>query len=122
MCAVASYQCTNAACEGQMGAAGRRLQHVSCVPTHALPAHVNAHCTYAQVAILCNHQRAVGKAHDSQMEKLETRLAEFREQVNVGRGPQHAPPCFRITCSDILKGDRSALPCFQCQNQLVLHR
>jgi DNA topoisomerase-1 len=35
-----------------------------------------------EVAILCNHQRAVGKAHDSQMEKLQTKLGEFREQLD----------------------------------------
>lgn len=32
-----------------------------------------------QVAILCNHQRAVGKAHDSQMEKMQEKLAGLRE-------------------------------------------
>lgn len=31
--------------------------------------------------MLCNHQRAVGKAHDSQMEKLQGKLAEMHEQV-----------------------------------------
>ena len=46
---------------------------------------------HLQVAILCNHQRAVGKAHDSQMEKLQTKLAEFREQVSMGFRPQSAP-------------------------------
>ena len=33
------------------------------------------------MAILCNHQRAVGKAHDSQMEKMEAKLDAHREEL-----------------------------------------
>lgn len=35
----------------------------------------------AQVAILCNHQRSVSKAHEGQMEKLSTKLKEAEEEL-----------------------------------------
>lgn len=52
---------------------------------------------HAQVAVLCNHQRAVGKAHDSQMEKMQGKLAEFREQVNPPPTPEASNLCNRNT-------------------------
>jgi len=36
-----------------------------------------------QVAILCNHQRAVPKGHTGQMQKMEARLLEHQEQLDV---------------------------------------
>ena len=37
----------------------------------------------AQVAILCNHQRAVPKGHSGQMEKLEARLLELQAELDT---------------------------------------
>lgn len=37
------------------------------------------HCT--QVAILCNHQRAVPKGHAGQMEKLSERMHKLNEEL-----------------------------------------
>lgn len=36
-----------------------------------------------QVAILCNHQRAVPKGHSGQMEKLEARLLELQAELDA---------------------------------------
>ncbi len=36
-----------------------------------------------QVAILCNHQRAVPKGHTGQMQKMEAKLLEHQEQLDV---------------------------------------
>lgn len=36
-----------------------------------------------QVAILCNHQRAVPRAHDNQMEKMKEKLAALQEEIEV---------------------------------------
>ena len=40
-----------------------------------------------QVAILCNHQRSVPKAHDNQMEKMREKLAALQAEIQVGAGP-----------------------------------
>ena len=61
-------------------------------------------CAHLQVAILCNHQRAVGKAHDSQMEKLQTKLAEFREQVIARNGSAAGPYLCPCSCCHIAAG------------------
>ena len=37
----------------------------------------------AQVAILCNHQRAVPKGHTGQMQKMEAKLLEHQEQLDA---------------------------------------
>ena len=37
----------------------------------------------AQVAILCNHQRAVPKGHSGQMDKLEARLLELQAELDA---------------------------------------
>ncbi len=34
-----------------------------------------------QVAILCNHQKAVGKGHDGAMEKLQEKLKDAKHQL-----------------------------------------
>lgn len=36
-----------------------------------------------QVAILCNHQRAVPKGHSGQMQKMEAKLLEQQEQLDA---------------------------------------
>ena len=36
-----------------------------------------------QVAILCNHQRAVPKGHTGQMQKMEARLLEHQEALDA---------------------------------------
>jgi hypothetical protein len=38
-----------------------------------------------EVAILCNHQRSVPKAHANQMEKLQEKLQALRDELKVGR-------------------------------------
>lgn len=38
-----------------------------------------------QVAILCNHQRAVPKGHQGQMEKLQEKLGAIQEEIDVSR-------------------------------------
>ena len=37
--------------------------------------------TFGQVAILCNHQRAVPKGHAGQMEKLSERMHKLNEEL-----------------------------------------
>ncbi len=37
--------------------------------------------TPLQVAILCNHQKAVGKGHDGAMEKLQEKLKDAKHQL-----------------------------------------
>lgn len=36
-----------------------------------------------QVAILCNHQRAVPKGHQGQMEKLQEKLGAIQDEIDV---------------------------------------
>jgi hypothetical protein len=36
-----------------------------------------------QVAILCNHQRAVPKGHTGQMQKMEAKLLEHQQQLDA---------------------------------------
>ena len=38
---------------------------------------------YMQVAILCNHQRAVPKGHTEQMQKMEAKLLEHQEALDA---------------------------------------
>jgi hypothetical protein len=38
---------------------------------------------YAQVAILCNHQRSVPKGHMGQMQKMEAKLMEQQDQLDA---------------------------------------
>lgn len=36
-----------------------------------------------EVAVLCNHQRSIPKAHDNQMERMEDKLARVEEELNA---------------------------------------
>jgi DNA topoisomerase-1 len=54
------------------------------------------HCCW-QVAILCNHQRSVSKAHEGQMEKLSLKLKEAEEELeflkdDLARAKKGKPP------------------------------
>lgn len=51
---------------------------------------LDCHSLYAQVAIICNHQRSVSKSHESQM----TRLNEKIDDLKVGFLPQVINSCF----------------------------
>jgi len=52
-------------------------------PTPAPCPHAAGRARRAQVAILCNHQRAVPKGHSGQMEKLEARLLELQAELDA---------------------------------------
>ncbi|KAL2623239.1 hypothetical protein R1flu_003444 [Riccia fluitans] len=50
-----------------------------------------------EVAILCNHQRTISKSHSSQMEKLESKMAEAKQllvdlKVDLDRARKGKPP------------------------------
>lgn len=59
----------------------------TCVFPHAFapasPPTVFCHPVPTQVAILCNHQRAVAKTHDLQVAKLQSKLFELEEELVV---------------------------------------
>ena len=46
------------------------------------PSHMSCHGCM-QVAILCNHQRAVPKGHTGQMQKMEAKLLEHQEALDA---------------------------------------
>ena len=59
-------------------------------PAAAPPLHLRPPA-HLQVAILCNHQRAVPKGHDGPMEKLQEKLGAMRNEIKVWRGGAGRP-------------------------------
>lgn len=60
-----------------------------------------------QVAILCNHQKAVGKGHDGAMEKLQEKLKDLRKQLKELKAAKACVPLLSFAlCSP--HGEHSA--------------
>ena len=75
-----------------------------------------------QVAILCNHQRAVPKGHTGQMQKMEAKLLEHQQQLDAleaellaaekGKKYEGSKPRASDMCALMLM--RTRRPSYQC--------